>query len=33
MKVGDNIIVLVDGDIRSAEVKEMLPNGNVLTSN
>jgi hypothetical protein len=32
MKVGDNIVILVDGDIRSAEVKEMLPNGDVLTS-
>ena len=32
MKVGDSIVVLVDGDTRGAEVREMLPNGDVLTS-
>ena len=32
MKKGDNVVVLVDGDIKGAEVLDVLPNGNVLTS-
>ena len=32
MKRGDNIVVIIDGDIRGAEVREILPNGDVLTS-
>jgi len=32
MKAGDNIVVLIDGDTQGAQVREMLPNGDVLTS-
>ena len=32
MKTGDSIVVVLDGDIKSAEVIEMLPDGDVLIS-
>jgi hypothetical protein len=32
MKTGDSIVVVLDGDIMSAEVIEMLPDGDVLIS-
>jgi hypothetical protein len=30
MKTGDSIVVVLDGGIKSAEVIEMLPDGDVL---
>lgn len=30
MKKGDNIVVIIDGDIKGAEVIDMLPDGDVL---
>ena len=32
MKKSDNIVVIVDGDIRGAEVVDVLPNGDIVTS-
>ena len=32
MKKNDNIVVIIDGDIKGSEVIDILPNGNVLTS-
>jgi len=32
MKTGDNIVVVIDGKIRGAEVISMLPDGRVETS-
>jgi len=32
MKTGDSIVVVLDGDIRGAEVIDMLPDGDVLIS-
>lgn len=32
MKKGENIVVIIDGDIKGAEVIDMLPDGDVLIS-
>jgi hypothetical protein len=32
MKKSDNIVVIIDGDIRGAEVVDILPNGDIVTS-
>ena len=32
MKTGDSIVVVLDGDIKGAEVIDMLPDGDVLIS-
>ena len=32
MKKGDDIVVIIDGDIKGAEVIDMLPDGDVLIS-
>ena len=32
MKTGDRIVVVLDGDIKGAEVVDMLPDGDVLIS-
>jgi len=32
MKKGEDIVLMIDGDIKGAQVIDMLPNGNVLTS-
>ena len=32
MKTGDSIVVVLDGDIKGAEVVDMLPDGDVLIS-
>lgn len=32
MKTSDNIVVIIDGDIRGAEVVDILPNGDIVTS-
>ena len=32
MKTGDKIVVVLDGDIKGAEVIDMLPDGDVLIS-
>jgi hypothetical protein len=32
MKIGENIVVVIDGDIKGAEVVQVLPDGNVQIS-
>jgi hypothetical protein len=32
MKVGDNVVLVIDGDIKGATVLEVMPNGEVKTS-
>jgi hypothetical protein len=32
MKKDDYIVVIIDGDIRGAEVVDILPNGDIVTS-
>jgi hypothetical protein len=32
MKKGENIVVIIDGDVRGATVIDILPNGDVLIS-
>jgi hypothetical protein len=32
MKTGENIVVIIDGDIKGAEIIKVLPDGGVLTS-
>jgi hypothetical protein len=32
MKIGENIVVVIDGDIKGAEVVQVLPDGNIQIS-